>query len=70
MSNTNRDAVLRDFTEEIEVLAKLHILYRMEKTEAFEKKKMQIIDMIQIHRINVRTELDPLTKNLYQRYFA
>lgn len=66
----SRASILRTFSDEIELLAKMHILYRLEKTQTFELKKKQISQMMQEQKINVRTDLDPITRNLYLRYFT
>ena len=62
--------MLRAFSDEVELLAKMHIIYGLEKTQIFEMKKKQIVRMLQEQKINVRTDLDPLTRNLYHRYFV
>lgn len=62
--------VLKQLSEAIEHLAKLHILYHMEHTPLFEKQKVHISELIKANHINARSDLDPITKNLYNRYFS
>ena len=49
---TSRASVLRTISDEVELLAKMHILYRLENTQTFERKKKQITQMIQVQKIN------------------
>ncbi len=55
---------------EIELLAKMHILYGLDRSPQFEAQKEKISRLILSHRINVRSELDPVSRNLYCRYFS
>ncbi len=64
-----RTIYLNQLAGEIERLAKMHILYGLDRTPQFEAQKDKIEQLILSHRINVRTELDPVSKNLYCRYF-
>ena len=61
-----RTAAIQNASEEIERLAKMHILYGLERTEMFQR----VIGLVSDHKINVRTELDPITRNLYRRYLG
>ena len=54
---------------EIEGLARMHIVYGQINTDAFQKKQRQIRKMMLEHHINWRNDLDPITRNLYRRYF-
>ena len=63
-----RTAAIQNASEEIERLAKMHILYGLERTEMFQNQKARVIGLVSDHKINVRTELDPITRNLYRRY--
>ena len=69
-ASESRGLVSKQLSEAIEHLAKLHILYHMEHTPLFEKQKGHISELIKANHINVRTDLDPVTRNLYNRYFA
>ncbi len=66
----NRSEVILDLTEEIETLTRLHIQHGLQKTEGFQKQKDSIETYIQEHKIDLRQELDPLSWNLYRRYFG
>ena len=65
-----RNIVLNQLAGEIERLAKMHILYGLDRTAQFEAQKERIEQFILSQRINVRTELDPISRNLYGRYFS
>ena len=64
----DRTAAIQNASEEIERLAKMHILCGLERTAVFQNQKERIIGLVLDHKINVRTELDPITRNQYQRY--
>lgn len=65
-----RNIDLDVLANEIELLAKMHILYGLDRTSQFEKQKEKIQEIILSHKINVRSEIDPISKNLYCRYFS
>ncbi len=56
-------------SDEIVLLSRLHITYGLMNEPCFENQKRIIADMISDGRINVKQDLDPLTLNLYRRYF-
>lgn len=65
-----RERLLADLHGQIETLAMLHIRHRLENTESFLKQKAKITHFVQIHSIDVRSELDPVSRLLYRRYFG
>lgn len=66
----NRSEVILDLTEEIETLTRLHIQHGLHDTEGFQKQKESIETYVKEHKIDLREELDPLSWNLYRRYFG
>ena len=64
-----RDNIIQDLHRQIETLARLHIQHGLEKTEHFKRKKKTISEFVSEHDIDVRSELDPVSRNLYRRYF-
>lgn len=65
----DRNAVIRDLRTEIETLTRLHIQHGLHGTEGFAYQKSNIEKLIQDNEIDLKRELDPLTRNLYRRYF-
>ena len=55
--------------DEILLLSRLHITYGLMNEPCFADQKQKIADMIANGRIIVKQDLDPLTLNLYRRYF-
>ena len=55
--------------DEILLLSGLHITYGLMNEPSFAEQKQKIADMIANGRIIVKQDLDPLTLNLYRRYF-
>ena len=47
-----------------------HILCGLERRAMYQNQKERIIGLVLDHKINVRTELDPITRNLYRRYLG
>ena len=64
-----RSVYLVQLAGEIERLAKMHILYGLDRTPQFTEQKDKISKLILAQKINVRSELDPISRNLYGRYF-
>ena len=64
-----RQAVIRDLSAEIETLARLHIQHGLHHTKGFANQKRNIEKLIQDNEVNLKKELDPLTLQLYHRYF-
>ena len=64
-----RSVYLVQLAGEIERLAKMHILYGIDRTPQFTEQKDKISKLILAQKINVRSELDPISRNLYGRYF-
>ena len=64
-----REAILAELDTRIQHLTRLHIQHRLDHTEQFQKRKSDITHYIRLHGIDVRHELDPLSRNLYFRYF-
>lgn len=65
-----REFIIENLSGQIENLARLHIQHRLEKTEHFQAQKDTISDYVSEHDIDVRNELDPVSRNLYRRYFG
>ena len=65
----DRSILLRDIQHEIAHLAALHIIYGLSNTPGFQRQKDLVSDLILKNKINVRTELDPISRNLYRRYY-
>ena len=61
---------IQQLSEEIERLAKMHILYRIEQTQTFQRQKERVKALASSNQINVRTDLDPVSRNLYRRYLG
>jgi hypothetical protein len=66
----DRNLTVHQLADEIEQLAKMHILYGLDRTPQFAMQKERISQLILSQRIHVRTELDPVSRNLYGRYFS
>ena len=64
-----RSVYLVQLAGEIERLAKMPILYGLDRTPQFTEQKDKISKLILAQKINVRSELDPISRNLYGRYF-
>ena len=64
-----REIIIRDLHGQIETLTRLHIQHGLHLTEHFRNRKDSISEFITKHDIDVRTELDPVSRNLYRRYF-
>ncbi len=64
-----RENIIQDLSGQIQTLAKLHIQHRLDHTEHFQTQKENIAAYIHQHEIDVRSELDPMSRNLYRRYF-
>ena len=65
----DREAAIKNAVDEIELLAKFHLIYGMQQSAAFESKRQRIKNLIQDARINPRSDFDPQIRNLYVRYF-
>lgn len=65
-----RERIIQGLNQEIESLARLHIQHRLDNTEGFRQQKASIERYIAEYRIDLRRELDPLSLNLYRRYFG
>ncbi len=66
----DHELAVRVLHTEIENLTRLHIQYGLHTTEGFAAQKRTIEKLIQENRINLKMELDPLSLNLYRRYFG
>ena len=66
----NREHIIENLNGQIETLTRLHIQHGLEKTEHFQAQKDTISDYVNKHGIDVRNELDPVSRNLYRRYFG
>ena len=64
-----RQAVIRNLSGEIETLARLHIQHGLHDTKGFANQKSSIEKLIRDNGVNLKKELDPLTLQLYRRYF-
>ncbi len=65
-----RERILADLHGQIENLTRLHIQYRLQETEHFQKHKAAIEQTVAANKIDVRSELDPVAQMLYRRYFG
>ena len=65
-----RESIIQDLHGQIETLTRLHIQYGLDKTEHFQNHKAAITEYVSQHDIDVRSELDPVSRNLYRRYFG
>ena len=63
-----RENALKALPGEIEMLAKMHILYGMQFTAPFEAQKKKVEKLVADCRINPNHDLDPISRNLYRRY--
>ena len=66
----DREESIRQIAKEIELLSKMHLLYELQDKPCFAAQKEKIANLIADGRINVRRELDPITRNLFCRYFC
>ena len=66
----DRSTVIKNVTEEIERLTTIHILYGLDQTAVFQKQKEYVSALISDYKINIKAELDPVTRNLYRRYMG
>lgn len=66
----NRERIIGDLTDRIETLARMHIQYGLHGTEGFSAQRNSISMLVDEHKIDVRTELDPLSLYFYRRYFG
>ncbi len=64
-----RGEVVADLKNRLEILARLHVQHGLYGTEGYLRHKDEISHLIKRHRILVRKELDPISHNLYRRYF-
>ncbi len=65
-----RELAIRTLHSEIETLTRLHIQHGLHDTDGFAAQKRNIEKLIQDNRINLKVDLDPLSLNLYRRYFG
>ena len=61
--------MFRDLSSQIETLTRLHIQHGLQRTPGFDAQKNSITRLIRDNEIDLNRELDPLTRNLYRRYF-
>ena len=64
-----RQALINDLSREIETLTRLHIQHGLHRTKGFANQKSNIEKLIRDNGVNLKKELDPLTRQLYHRYF-
>ena len=65
-----RQEIIQQAGREIELLSRLHIIYGLKDEPCFAAQKKKIVDLITDGNINVKRDLDPLSVNLYRRYFG
>ncbi|MCR5089200.1 MAG: hypothetical protein K6C08_06795 [Oscillospiraceae bacterium] len=65
----DRGEVVADLKDRLETLARLHVQHGLHETEGYQRHKDEISRLVKSHRILVRKELDPISHNLYRRYF-
>lgn len=68
--NGDRTATLHELGDRIMNLTTMHIIYGLDRTPGLAQQKQGIAEFIQKNRVNIKKEMDPLTRNLYHRYFA
>ena len=68
--NSNRTATLQELSNRIMNLTAMHIIYGMDRTPGFMQQKTEIDAFIQKNKVDIKKEMDPLTRNLYHRYFT
>lgn len=68
--NTDRTTTLQELSDRIMNLTAMHIIYRMDRTPGLIQQKQEIVSFIQKNKVDIKKEMDPLTRNLYHRYFA
>ena len=66
----DHELAIQSLHSEIETLTRLHIQHGLHQTVGFRKQKQRIEKLIEEHEINLKQELDPVTLNLYRRYFG
>lgn len=66
----NRGEAVQEICRELELLAALHIFHGLEKTPVFEARKKRLAELMCEHRVTARHDLDPVSRNLYYRYFS
>jgi hypothetical protein len=64
-----REETIRAASDKIMKLAEMHIIYGLDKTEGFRGQKDELAAFIREHHVDIKKDMDPLTRNLYQRYF-
>ena len=64
-----RNAILCDLRTQLETLTRLHIQHGLHQTKGFAAQKQKIEKLIQDNEIKLKEELDPVSRNLYRRYF-
>jgi|GEM_PF-2571046 len=65
----NQQRHVRSLSDEIELLSRLHITYGLMNSPCFVEQKQKITDLINSSGVNVKRDLDPISLNLYRRYF-
>ena len=65
----SRESIIQDLNGQIETLTRLHIQYRLDQTEHFKSRRDSIAEFVLKHDIDIQNELDPVSRNLYRRYF-
>ena len=66
----SRENIIQNLNGQIETLVRLHIQHGLDKTEHFQSHKESITEYVTEHSSDVRSELDPVSRNLYRRYFG
>ena len=64
----DRETPILRLPYEIELLARLHLIYGLLFTPAFHAQKEKVVRIVTDYRINFNTEIDPISKILYRRY--
>ena len=65
-----RQDIIQQAEREIELLARLHIIYDLKDESCFTAQKQKVVDLISDGKINVKRDLDPTALSLYRRYFV
>lgn len=66
----NRNDILYQLSNEIELLARMHIIYGMWDTPQVVAKRAYIFKIASDNEINPNTDIDPTYRILYRRYVS
>ena len=64
-----REQAIRELHSHIESLARLNVRHGLHGSEGFRRQKEEVQRLVREYGIDVRQELEPMTRLLYRRYF-